>query len=440
MVVDLNNEFKLEKKIGEGGLCSIWETRHRDSNEVFAFKQIKEASEINLQAILDEYRFLKFHPHPGIVEVYDFNRIDNLLGIIMEYLPGPTLENDCGNLDDDTLLATLVGILEVVNFVHHCGYIYNDYKPQNFTYDSAGKLKLIDFNLIRPQDSQDGTRSGTFGYLAPELLTGSPVSVQSDIYSLGATFYELATGTLPFIAPDEGALIKMITEATPEKPKTSNEKLNHAIMMMLSLSPEDRPSNAFETAGLLGLEVELRAKVKTNYQIYLEAGFWPYSLELVNSIKDNQNTRRPVVVVSSNEHEHDGFIKDAAILAKLEFDSAEILSGKQSTPIADSNFTVRIPSNKHNSVNSDKQSNRIRGSGKSDSGELSPQYLKDEIRRFATDSRSAKRLHLVDCQSVFDESIAALIESYDSEKLKYDDLILFAHALDIDRYANHLHI
>ncbi len=391
MIDDFTNDFELLNKIGEGGLSTIWKVRSRKSDELFAFKQIKASSDSDLQALKSEYRFLKFHRHPGLIKTYGFYSLNDRPGFVMDYLPGPTLADNCGKLEPEDLLNKIAEILETANFVYHCGYIFNDYKPHNFVYNTEGRLILIDFNLIGPRGENGGKKSGTLGYLAPELMTGQSASPVSDIYSLGATFYELATGRMPFSAPDEGALIKLMTESVPDKPETPNELLNQTIMKMLALSPNARPACPFEVGKLLGLEKEFSEAITRNIKSYLYTGYRPYVREFAQSILAKKDAHQPAVVVSGNDDEHRNFLDQVAALLKIEDDSVAVQISTGSPDIE------------------------------------SP-------------AESLSSISLIDCQNILNEDIINLTETVCGADSRRAPVILFAHSIDLQQYEDRVKI
>lgn len=309
--------YNLINKIGAGGLCTIWEVRHRSSGDIYAFKQLHEKSINSYAAIHREFEFLAFHKYPGLIGVYDFISAPGYFGFVMDYLNGPTLESMCGKLDDQKILTVIAEILGIANFVYHCGYIFNDYKPQNFMYNSKRELKLIDFNLMSPVGGDAPKTCGTLGYLAPELLTGKAPSLLTDIYSLGATFYELASGRMPFSVPDEGALIKLITETVPPSPGTSNGLFNDCILKMLSPDPSQRPQTFLEIARTLGIETELKVIIKNTSGFYLDSGANPYAHDMIDSIRERQSSARLFGILAGDRYEHEHLIRDAKILLNL---------------------------------------------------------------------------------------------------------------------------
>lgn len=269
----MNNEFQkhyeLQGPLGEGGLTTVYKVRHLDSSSFFAFKKLKDNSPINLDALKNEYMFLNSCRHPGIVAIIDFVQDSNQCGLISELVEGRPLQEFCGRLNDSELHSALVEMFDIGVFIHNSGYIYNDYKPQNFIRRPDNSLKLIDFNLVQKTDAAVSNNCGTLEYLAPEIVRGGQISEASDIYSLGVTIYELITGHLPFIAADQDSLIKAIAELPPLPLTGKFAHWNPAIQQLLAKNPADRPGSFFEAARLFGLSSSLETAIKNNAGFYL---------------------------------------------------------------------------------------------------------------------------------------------------------------------------
>jgi|GEM_PF-6261533 len=269
----MNDEFKkryeLLDRIGEGGLAVVIKIRRLDSAVHYAFKKLKDNSPINFDALHNEYTILSSCKHPGIPAVVEFIQETNHCGLICELVEGRPLQEYCGKLNDSELQTSLVAIFDIAAFIHHIGYIYNDYKPQNFIRRPDGSLKLIDFNLAQKNDSQVSNKCGTLEYLAPEIIRGGQVSTSSDIYSLGVMLYELIAGHLPFIAADQDGLLKAIAELPPLPLTGESARWNKAVQQLLAKNPTDRPQSIYEAADLFGLSSELDAAVKRNAEYYL---------------------------------------------------------------------------------------------------------------------------------------------------------------------------
>jgi len=282
------NQFALDGLIGEGGLSLVYRVRHKSTGKILAFKKLKDNSEAGIDAIAGEHQFLRTHPHPNIIEAFDYIEGPTGPGFLLEFIEGITLDSLCGRLDGIKLASIIAEVLETALFIYNCGYIYNDYKPHNFILSSAGQFKLIDFNLVQKQDAAALHKSGTLEYLAPEVITGGQPSPCSDIYSLGVTLYELVSGRLPFIAADQDSLLKAIAETAPEPLASNNPQWDNVILQMLAKNPEDRPCSPYEVGRLLGLDQQIEALIKERSIYYLESDI---SAENIGEILIDNNLR-----------------------------------------------------------------------------------------------------------------------------------------------------
>jgi serine/threonine protein kinase/tetratricopeptide (TPR) repeat protein len=269
---EFQKHYELQGPIGEGGLTTVYKVRHLDSSSFFAFKKLKDNSPINLDALKNEYMFLNSCRHPGIVAIVDFVQDNKQCGLISELVEGRPLQEFCGRLNDIELHSALVEMFEIGVFIHYSGYIYNDFKPQNFIRRPDNTLKLVDFNLVQKKDAAVSNNCGTLQYLAPEIVRGGQISNASDIYSLSVTIYELITGHLPFIAADQDSLIKAIAELPPLPLTGKFAHWNPAIQQLLAKNPADRPGSFFEAARLFGLSSNLETAIKYNAEYYLRFG------------------------------------------------------------------------------------------------------------------------------------------------------------------------
>jgi len=136
---------------------------------------------------------------PGMVRLLDFNKRANPPYYVMEYLPGGTLTQYAGRLSEQRLVSLAMGLANVLaDFHKKCGP-HGDYKPDNILATQDGQLRLGDpagngfgFSVLFAP-----ARGGTPGYWAPEIRSNANVSVQSDVFSFGATFFHLVTGQRP---------------------------------------------------------------------------------------------------------------------------------------------------------------------------------------------------------------------------------------------------
>lgn len=269
MSFEFAKNYEVLENCGEGGLAIVLKVRNQKTGEICAFKKLKESTPDNLRALKREYDFLRNYQHPTLPRVDSFFDLPDGPGFIMDYVEGVPLSSQNGNLLESELEAIFLQMLEIAQFINHCGYLYGDYKPANFLLRYDGKIKLIDFNLISREIDKDGSLSGTIQYLAPELLTGGEKSPLTDIYSLGVCFYEIATGSLPFNSESVDTILKAIAESMPPMPALKNEKMAKAILAMIARDPAERPASPFAAASLFGWKEKLAVLIKANAEAYI---------------------------------------------------------------------------------------------------------------------------------------------------------------------------
>jgi serine/threonine protein kinase len=151
--------------------------------------------------------------HPNLISVYDFGEINEMLFIVMEYVPGLSVHGACNGspLDPAEAIRLLTAICQGLAHAHQNGILHRDIKPANILLDSQLQPKIGDFGLARPLDAQVGEGEaifGTPGYTAPEVLQAPHTMDQrADIFSLGVLLHELLTGMLPGSDPRPASAI-----------------------------------------------------------------------------------------------------------------------------------------------------------------------------------------------------------------------------------------
>lgn len=194
--------------------------------------------------------------HPVIVRVYDAGESvfegHETSYIVMEYVPGGDLKDlvqTHGALPGARLAAIGESVAGGLAHAHERGIVHRDIKPHNILMDEKGHPRLTDFGIARALDSSQATVTGTYlgtaSYSSPEQLKGEKVTPKSDVYSLGVTLYEAATGEVPFL----GSTIEVASQHVnkePERPTQRgariDEGLEALILASLAKDPNDRPS------------------------------------------------------------------------------------------------------------------------------------------------------------------------------------------------------
>lgn len=222
--------FVLEKEIGRDGMGVVWLARDLKLERFVAIKFLPEAIANDDLALLDlkkETRRSLELTHPNIVRVHDWLEEDGLAGIAMEYIDGPSLSRirigrPSPAFQVDEVRPWLAAACAALEYAHGTARIvHRDIKPSNLMLTSSGVLKLCDFGIARSlgeslsrltSGGRIGITSGSPPYMSPQHLLGMPPSVSDDIYSLGATFYELLTGKPPFYS---GSIERQIESVVP---------------------------------------------------------------------------------------------------------------------------------------------------------------------------------------------------------------------------------
>ncbi len=194
--------------------------------------------------------------HPVIVRVYDAGESEfeghETSYIVMEYVPGGDLKDfvdEHGALPGARLAAIGESVAAGLAHAHERGIVHRDIKPHNILMDEKDRPRLTDFGIARALDSPQATRTGAYLgtalYSAPEQLKGEKVTPKSDVYSLGVTLYEAATGAVPFT----GSTIEVATQHVNKEPAPLVERganldasLEALILACLAKDPNDRPS------------------------------------------------------------------------------------------------------------------------------------------------------------------------------------------------------
>ncbi len=227
--------YRLTRVIGEGGMGVVYLAERDDLASVAAIKILRDAwlSPARRERFLFEQRTLAQLNHPSIARLYDAGTLeDGTPWIAMEYVEGATLGDYCRRkaLTVRQRLQLMRAVCEAVLHAHQHLVVHRDLKPSNVLVRDDGSVKLLDFGIAKQLDRLDGpadaTRTGlrlmTPAYAAPEQVRGTPVGIQTDVYSLGVMLYELVAGVLPFELADRtpGEAEAMIVAGDAPRPST----------------------------------------------------------------------------------------------------------------------------------------------------------------------------------------------------------------------------
>ncbi|MCZ6724101.1 MAG: serine/threonine-protein kinase [Gammaproteobacteria bacterium] len=224
--------YTIEKELGRGAMGVVYLARDPKINRKVAIKTLDYSQFSSSELKTVKERFFREAEaagrlsHGNIVTVFDMGEEEDFAFIAMDYVTGVPLSNytkPSKLLAVEEVYRIVKEVAEGLDYAHGQKIVHRDIKPANIMYNSRNKVvKITDFGIARITDSVK-TRTGAFlgspSYMAPEQLRGSNVDGRADIYSLGASFYQLLTGQLPFDADNLGNLAYKIAN---EKHKTLN--------------------------------------------------------------------------------------------------------------------------------------------------------------------------------------------------------------------------
>jgi serine/threonine protein kinase/tetratricopeptide (TPR) repeat protein len=206
--------LRIVEQVGRGTFGDVyraWDTRLDREVALKILRRPESGSDST--TVIEEGRLLARIRHPNVVTVYGAERVNGRVGVWMEFVHGPTLEDELrerGPFEADRVVLIAVELGGALAAVHRAGLLHRDVKTHNVMRDRDGRLLLTDFGSGELLESElAATAVGTPLFAAPEVVAGQPATRQSDIYSLGVLLYRLATGGYPV----EGRTLEEVRQA-----------------------------------------------------------------------------------------------------------------------------------------------------------------------------------------------------------------------------------
>jgi serine/threonine-protein kinase len=254
----LGDRYEIRGEIGRGGMGTVYEAFDLELGERVAIKFLSpmvagdpEAAERFRREVSTARRIT----HPNVIRIHDLGEHQGIPFISMEFFGGTTVKQIVraeGALPTARLRPIICQVCDGLGAAHGEGVIHRDLKPQNMLVGSDGRVKVIDFGLAKSHLaaglSATGVIMGTPEYMSPEQIRGQPVDHRTDIYALGASMYEMATGRVPFGGDTPIAISFAQVREHPLAPEQVNPKLppawSHLILACMSKEPGRRPASA----------------------------------------------------------------------------------------------------------------------------------------------------------------------------------------------------
>lgn len=266
-------DYQVIGELGSGGMGSVFKVRHLISDRIEAMKVLLPDFEQNPELTERFLREIRVHAslsHPAIATLHTALRHNRQLLMVMEYVPGESL-----NLllrRKRILLPEAVDItiqlLSALDYAHSLGIIHRDIKPANIMSLQGSRIKLLDFGIARPSLepglTHTGSAVGSLSYMSPEQVRGLKVDHRTDLYATGVTLYEIATGVRPFTNEDPYAVMKAKVEELPPSARSLNRTIPPEFDRIIGRALVRDPAGRFQTAREFSLALEDSRATLTN--------------------------------------------------------------------------------------------------------------------------------------------------------------------------------
>src|SRR5690242_3716311 len=251
-------KYKILSTLGSGGFGTVYLAEDTWIDKKVALK-VPHKQGVDFGELLREPRLLASLNHPNIVTILTAEKQENVFFIVMEFVPGETLETVIardGALDISRVLDYTCQICNAVDHAHRQGVIHRDLRPSNVLVADRGLVKVSDFGTSRFLEiaAHGTTVIGSPPYMAPEQFQGKAVFA-SDVYSIGVTMYEMLTGVLPYNTPSPSDLDRLMRGELVTPPRLRNNRIPKAINDIVMRALDVDLSVRYQRAGELLQEV-----------------------------------------------------------------------------------------------------------------------------------------------------------------------------------------
>src|SRR5438067_5789271 len=261
-------DYELVEEVGRGGQGVVFRARQKSLNRTVALKVIslgQWASKAHVKRFRREAEAAASLDHPSIVPIYEVGERDGSCYFSMKFVEGGQLDEVSRRTPMSIRHAAelIAKVARTVHYAHEHGILHRDIKPGNILLDDKGEPHLTDFGLARLVETESTmTRTlevlGTPSYMAPEQAAGNNTQLTSatDVYGLGAVFYQILTGQPPFAGGTTYETIKLLLDTEPRQPRLLNPKIDRDLSTICLKCLEKHPERRYSSALALAEDLE----------------------------------------------------------------------------------------------------------------------------------------------------------------------------------------
>ncbi len=277
-VGEVIGNYRVLTKLGSGGMGTVYRAQDIRLDRQAALKLLPDASLFDKDTLLrfrNEARSASSLNHPNICTVYDAGEDNGIPYIAMELLDGQTLAEkiDGHPLPTETILRIGIEVCDALQCAHEKGIVHRDLKPSNIFITSRGDAKLLDFGVSKQLKveatnastvattlTMQGQVVGTAPYMSPEQLQGRKVDARTDLFSLGAVFYEMATGLQAHRGDSTATILAEILRGEPRPVRLLNPEIPAELQRVIRKALEKDPADRYQSAKELMIDLRRLAK------------------------------------------------------------------------------------------------------------------------------------------------------------------------------------
>ncbi len=261
--------YEILSPLGAGGMGEVYRARDEKLDRNVAIKVLPQSVAADPEALARferEAKAVAALSHPNILSIFDFGTHDGVSYAVMELLEGETLRGklDAGPVAQKQAVDYAIQVARGLSAAHEKGVVHRDLKPENIFVTRDGHVKILDFGLAKRVDAvapgeetsvptvsrhtEPGTVMGTLGYMSPEQVRGLPVDHRSDIFSFGATLYEMLSGKRAFARPTAADTMSAILKEDPPELSESRRNISPVLDRVVRHCLEKDRDNRFQSA------------------------------------------------------------------------------------------------------------------------------------------------------------------------------------------------